>query len=94
MVSLATKWIAHYDYSVAAGEMHSTMSSSIASSFERATEELSRKANAEESVASVHAESEDQFLGLVRHQAANMPELTIDLRIVELLYDDDEMEEK
>ena len=42
----------------------------------------------------MHAESEDQFLGLVRHQAANMPELIIDLRIVKLLYDDGEMEEK
>jgi Ribonuclease G/E len=94
MVSLATTWIAHYNYSAAAGEMHSTMTSSIALSFERATEELSQKVHAEEFVASVHAESEDQFLGSVRHQAANMPELTINLRIVELLHEDGEMEKK
>jgi hypothetical protein len=47
--------------------MHSTMTSSIALSFERAIEELSQKVPAEEFVTSVHAESEDQFLGLVRH---------------------------
>jgi Ribonuclease G/E len=74
--------------------MHSTMTSSIALSFERAIEELSQKVHAEEFVASVHAESEDQFLGSVRHQAANMPELTINLRIVELLHEDGEMEKK
>ena len=74
--------------------MHSTMNCSVASSFERAVEKMSQKVLSEEFVALVHAESEDKFLGSVRHQAANMPELTIDLRIVELLYDDGEMEEK
>ena len=68
--------------------MRSTMKSIVALSYERAMEEASEKAPAEEFVVSAHAESEDQFLGSVHHQAANMSEQTIDPRIVELLYDD------
>ena len=68
--------------------MRRTMRFIVASSYEWAMEEVSEKAPAEEFVVSVNAESEDQFLGPVRHQAANMSEQTIDPRIVELLYDD------
>lgn len=74
--------------------MRSTMKSSVASSHERAMEEASEKAPAEEIVVSVHAESEDQFLGSVRLQAANMSKQTTDPRIVELLYDDGRTEEE
>ena len=68
--------------------MRSTMKSIVASSYDRAIEEVSEKAPAEEFDVSVYAVSEDQFLGSGRHQAANMSEQTIDPRIVELLYDD------
>lgn len=68
--------------------MRSTMKSIVASSYQRAIEEVSEKAPAEEFDVSVHAEREDQFLGSERHQAADMSEQTIDPRIVELLYDD------
>ena len=68
--------------------MRSTMKSIVASSYDRAIEEVSEKAPAEEFDVSVYAVSEDQFLGSERHQAANMSEQTIDPRIVELLYDD------
>jgi len=88
MASSVTTRIAHYVYAAAGGEIRSTMKSVVASSYERAMEEASEKAPAEEFVVSVHAESEDQFRGSVRHQAANMSEQTIDPRVVELLYDD------
>ena len=88
MASSATTRIAHYVYAAADGEMRSTMKSIVASSYDRAIEEVSEKAPAEEFDVSVHAVSEDQFLGSERHQAANMSEQTIDPRIVELLYDD------
>ena len=94
MASSATTWIAHYVYAAADGEMRSTMKSIVASSYERAMEEASQKAPAEEFVVSVHAESGDQFLGSVRHQAANMSEQTIDPRILESLYDDGRTEEE
>tara|TARA_S200000501_G_scaffold348542_1_gene363826 strand:+ start:382 stop:666 length:285 start_codon:yes stop_codon:yes gene_type:complete len=88
MASSATTRIAHYVYAAADGEMRSTMKSIVAPSYERAIEEASEKAPAEEFDVSVHAEREDQFLGSERHQAADMSEQTIDPRIVELLYDD------
>ena len=88
MASSATTRIANYVYAAADGEMRSTMKSIVASSYQRAIEEASEKAPAEEFDVSVHAEREDQFLGSERHQAADMSEQTIDPRIVELLYDD------
>ena len=88
MASSATTRIAHYVYAAANGEMRSTMKSIVASSCDRAIEEASEKAPAEEFDVSVHAVSEDQFLGSERHQAVNMSEQTINPRIVELLYDD------
>ncbi len=94
MAASVTTWIAHYVYATADGEMLSTMKTIVASSYERAMDAAAQKAPAEEFVVSVHAESEDQFLGSVRHQAANMSEQTIDPRIVELLYDDGETEEE
>lgn len=94
MASSATTWIAYYVYAAEDGEMRSSMKTIVASSYERAMDVAAKKAPAEEFVVSVHAESEDQFLGAVRHQAANMSEQTIDPRIVELLYDDGETEEE
>ena len=53
-------------------------------------EAAAKLAPSEEFVVSIHEESEDQFLGSVRHQAASLFDQTIDLETLEALYDDEE----
>ena len=53
-------------------------------------EAAAKLAPSEEFVVSIHEESEDQFLGSVRHQAASLSNQTIDSETLEALYDDEE----
>lgn len=94
MAASGNTWIAHYVYASDDGEMRSTMKSIVASSYEKAMEAASKLAPAEEFVVSVHPESEDQFLGSVRHQVADLSDKSIDAETVERLYDDGEIEEE
>ena len=82
-------WIAHYVFMASDGETRSVMKSIVASNRETAMAAASKLAPAEEFVVSVHEESEDQFLGSVRHQAASLSDQAIDPETVEALYDDE-----
>ena len=69
----------------------STTTSSYTVSLSAAALEAAAKlAPSEEFVVSIHEESEDQFLGSVRHQAASLSDQTIDSETLEALYDDEE----
>jgi hypothetical protein len=53
----------------------------------------SRQAPAEEFVVSVHAQSEEQMLGAVRHRVAALSDRSIDAATLEALYDGDDDDE-
>ena len=90
MAAEGKTWIAHYVFASADGEMRSAMKSIVASTYETAMEAAAKLAPSEEFVVSIHEESEDQFLGSVRHQAASLSDQSIDSETLEALYDDEE----
>ena len=90
MVAEGKTWIAHYVSASADSEMRSAMQSIVAPTYETAMEAAAKLAPSEEFVVSIHEESEDQFLGSVRHQAASLSDQTIDSETLEALYDDEE----
>lgn len=89
-------WIAHYIYATADGETRTAMKSVTAPTHALAMAAASRQAPAEEFVVSVHAQSEEQMLGAVRHRVAALSDRSIDAATLEALYegdDDDEVED-
>lgn len=94
MAVVGKTWIAHYVFSTEEGEMRTAMKSIVASNYDAAMENAARRAPAEEFIVSVHAESDDQFLGAVRQQAAALSDRSIDAETLEALYDGDDEEEE
>ena len=93
MASSGKTWIAHYLYAAADGEMRSVMKSIVATSYETSMEAAAKLAPAEEFVVSLSEQSEEQFLGAVRQQAAGLTDQSIDSETLEALYDDEEEED-
>ncbi len=93
MASSGKTWIAHYLYAAADGEMRSVMKSIVATSYETSMEAAAKLAPAEKFVVSLSEQSEEQFLGAVRQQAAGLTDQSIDSETSEALYDDEEEED-
>ncbi|MEC8135179.1 MAG: hypothetical protein VX107_03365 [Pseudomonadota bacterium] len=90
MVAEGKTWIAHYVFASVDSEMRSAMQSIVAPTYETAMEAAAKLAPSEEFVVSIHEESEDQFLGSVRNQAASLSDQTIDPETLEVIHDDEE----
>ena len=64
--------IVHYVFASADSEMRSAVQSIVASTYETAMEAAAKLAALEKFKVFIHEKREDQFLGLVRHQAASL----------------------